>query len=105
MPEEYEQQADYQMADQYQTSFSTLPPKPWPTNQRIPNNATDEVLSEWSSRTKPRTQHPVRKVVFTLVSHDQGWGGGMTSNGPYHGSYTWFDVGKEELTAFKECKH
>ena len=92
------------MADQYQASFPTLLPQPWPINQMIPNNATDEVLREWAAKTQPRTERPVRKVVFTIVSHDQGWGGGMTENGPYHGSFTWFDVGKEELTAFKEGK-
>lgn len=37
-----------------------------------------------------RTQHPCRKIEFSIASHDQGWGGGV--NGSYKTSYTWFDA-------------
>jgi hypothetical protein len=39
-----------------------------------------------------QTIHPCRKIVFTILSHDQGWGGGPRGESPYDGSYTWFDV-------------
>ncbi|KAL1959998.1 hypothetical protein VTO42DRAFT_666 [Malbranchea cinnamomea] len=39
-----------------------------------------------------RDIHPCRKVEFTILSHDQGWGGGPGTRGTYHGSYSWFDA-------------
>lgn len=40
-----------------------------------------------------------RKIVFTIKSHDQGWGGAAPDRATYKGSYTWFDVGKEKFVA------
>lgn len=76
-------------------------PQPWPEERNVPNSCKEEVLREWAKISQPRGAHPCRKIVFTLLSHDQGWGGGQ-SIGHYDGSYTWFDVGKEELSAFRE---
>jgi hypothetical protein len=45
-----------------------------------------------------------RKIVFTIRSHDQGWGGSAADKGTYRGSFTWFDVGKERLVAKREGK-
>ncbi|PYH99501.1 hypothetical protein BO71DRAFT_479426 [Aspergillus ellipticus CBS 707.79] len=39
-----------------------------------------------------RTVHPCRRVIFSLLSHDQGWGGGIRNRGQYEGSYSWFDT-------------
>ncbi|GCB24819.1 hypothetical protein AAWM_07704 [Aspergillus awamori] len=39
-----------------------------------------------------RTTHPCRQIIFTIASHDQGWGGGPGSRGQYGGSYSWFDT-------------
>ncbi|PYH46656.1 uncharacterized protein BP01DRAFT_390892 [Aspergillus saccharolyticus JOP 1030-1] len=39
-----------------------------------------------------RTVHPCRKIIFSILAHDQGWGGGARNKGPYDGSYTWFDT-------------
>ncbi|OXV08955.1 hypothetical protein Egran_03283 [Elaphomyces granulatus] len=39
-----------------------------------------------------RSPHPCCKIVFTIQSHDQGWGGEPGSTGSYWGSYTWFDA-------------
>lgn len=97
--------ADYQMTDQYQATFATLAPQPWKEGRDIPNNAFDEVMKEWTATTQPRTERPCRKIVFTLTSHDQGWGGGPAAQGQYDGSFSWFDVGKEEMSAFKEGKN
>jgi hypothetical protein len=36
--------------------------------------------------------HPVRKVVFTVTSKDQGWADNPTLNGTYLESYTWFEA-------------
>ena len=92
------------MIEQYQTKYETLLPQPWPEGREAPNSAMNEVLKAWSAATIPRTEHPCRKIVFTLISHDQGWGGGPAAEGQYDGSFTWFDVGKEEMSAFKEGK-
>lgn len=35
----------------------------------------------------------VRSVVFTTVSHDQGWSWDKASHGTYGGSWTWFEAG------------
>jgi hypothetical protein len=48
---------------------------------------------------KPRGEVPCRKIVFTIKSHDQGWGGPAGCRGTYKGSSTWFDVGLETLSA------
>jgi hypothetical protein len=45
-----------------------------------------------------------RKIVFTIRSRDQGWGGSAADKGTYRGSYTWFDVGLERMVARREGK-
>jgi hypothetical protein len=77
-------------------------PRPWPKDREVPKTSTADVLGAWTSTGPPRTKHPVRKIVFTIKSHDQGWGGEHFENRDYEGSYTWFDVGREELCAFPE---
>ncbi|KAI1359236.1 hypothetical protein F5Y08DRAFT_320122 [Xylaria arbuscula] len=37
--------------------------------------------------------HPCRKIVFEIVSRDQGWSHETESHGTYHSSWTWFDAG------------
>ena len=37
-------------------------------------------------------RHPVRKVVFTITSKDQGWADNPALNGGYEQSYTWFEA-------------
>ena len=36
--------------------------------------------------------HPVRKIVFTITSKDQGWADNPAFNGTYEQSYTWFEA-------------
>lgn len=43
-----------------------------------------------------------RKIVFSIRSHDQGWGGSAADKGTYRGSYTWFDIGLERVVARRE---
>jgi hypothetical protein len=37
-------------------------------------------------------QHPVRKVVFTVESQDQGWSDYLQDHGTERGSWTWFEA-------------
>lgn len=61
----------------------------------------------------PSLVHPVRKIVFTITSHDQGWASGESDpNSEYGHSWTWFDVGLERFSttpcaacAAAECPH
>ncbi|KAL2004960.1 hypothetical protein VTN00DRAFT_2810 [Thermoascus crustaceus] len=39
-----------------------------------------------------RGMHPCRKIVFSIASHDQGWGGGYGNRGKHVGAYSWFDA-------------
>jgi hypothetical protein len=85
-----------------ETKYSTTAaPQPWRTQSDIPNDAIDDVLSRWSETFTPKGEFPCRKIVFTLKSHDQGWGGSFGDKGTYRGSFTWFDVGLERVKAFR----
>lgn len=52
----------------------------------------------------PRLIHPCRKIVFSLKSHDQGWGGDPEYKGTYESSWTWFEAGLERFDAKQNCK-
>ena len=42
---------------------------------------------------EPTLRRPVRQVVWTLRSHDQGWSGeARETHGTYRSSYTWFEA-------------
>lgn len=43
----------------------------------------------------PKLQGPVRKIVFNITSHDQGWS--SETGGLYENSWTWFEAGLERL--------
>lgn len=62
----------------------------------------EKLAKSWASSTPPRGRNPCRKIVFTIISHDQGWGGNFEDRGTFRGSYTWFDVGLERIEARKE---
>jgi hypothetical protein len=52
----------------------------------------------------PDLEFPVRKIVFTIKSHDQGWAsGGPGTKGGYHDSWTWFEAGLERFDQ-QECE-
>ncbi|KAI1434821.1 hypothetical protein GGR50DRAFT_377946 [Xylaria sp. CBS 124048] len=47
--------------------------------------------------------HPFRKVVFDIVSRDQGWGGGGASRNSFRSSWTWFDAGIDRFDKGHTC--
>lgn len=51
----------------------------------------------------PRLMHPCRKIVFSIRSHDQGWGGGHDNQDTYRSSWTWFEAGLERFDASQHC--
>ncbi|RYP68624.1 hypothetical protein DL769_005461 [Monosporascus sp. CRB-8-3] len=51
----------------------------------------------------PFLEYPVQKVVFDIVSRDQGWGGERRSHGTYNHSFTWFDAGLERFDPTIKC--
>ena len=72
----------------------------WPRSdigQTQISDATTNLLESWSRKSITRTEHPCRKIVFTIKSHDQGWGGSRNVKGSYNGSNTWFDTGLERI--------
>ncbi|EGX90207.1 hypothetical protein CCM_06626 [Cordyceps militaris CM01] len=59
------------------------------------NEPSAKTLARMADYPLPKLQSPVRKVVFKLTSHDQGWSG--ESGGLYENSWTWFEAGLERL--------
>lgn len=51
----------------------------------------------------PKLIRPVRKVVFTIRSKDQGWGGDPGSRHTYDGAWSWFEAGLERFDAEQIC--
>lgn len=62
-------------------------------------STTSKILEAWKKLSMPDTQleHPCRKIVIIIRSHDQGWGGRYIDHGTYEGSFTWFDIGLQRL--------
>lgn len=58
-----------------------------------------ETFQQAVSAPQPILEHPCRKIVFSIRSHDQGWGGDARHHGTYEGSWTWFDAGLEKFEA------
>jgi hypothetical protein len=86
----------------------TLPLKSYPMENNLahiiePSEAvqdmTLDLLNQWKTQTLPRGDRPCRKVVFTIKSRDQGWADRREFCGTYKGSYTWFDIGLEQIRA------
>lgn len=74
-------------------SFTTAQAKP-------PSEGGDYSLAQyqkWIGGPTDTLEHPCRKIVFTLRSRDQGWGGQPQDRGSYRGSWTWFEAGKERF--------
>ncbi|KHJ34311.1 hypothetical protein EV44_g5308 [Erysiphe necator] len=83
-------------------SFATNPPTPGYECANSSPECTRRNLIYWAEESKMRGEFPCRKIVFTLQSHDQGWGGIDGCKGTYSNSFTWFDVGKEEACMFEK---
>lgn len=78
------------------------------TDEAIPpgyllNECELKHFEKYLGEAMPPLKHPVRKVVFTIKSRDQGWGGGADTRGGYHGSYTWFEAGLEKFDTDAKC--
>lgn len=43
-----------------------------------------------------RSLKPVKRIVFSITSHDQGWSDLPTYHGTYGGSWTWFEAFRQE---------
>lgn len=66
-----------------------LPPKPL-FEEYSPDEIKDLIASPISMLAQP-----CRRIVFTIRSHDQGWGGTPADHATYNGSWTWFEAGLE----------
>jgi hypothetical protein len=84
--------------------YPSIPSEPRLETGDFPNNVTQEVIDYWTRDATPRGEFPCRKIVFTIKSHDQGWGGPPGCRGTYKGSSTWFDVGLETLSAIRDSQ-
>ncbi|KAL2062269.1 hypothetical protein VTL71DRAFT_6535 [Oculimacula yallundae] len=78
-------------------SYPTIPASPWRESDALPGDITEDLKKRWASASQMKGESPCRKIVFTIVSHDQGWGGASEHKGTFKGSFTWFDVGKERI--------
>jgi hypothetical protein len=85
-------------------NYLTIKPEPWQKSEDFPGSTTEDICQHWVRDAAIRGEYPCRKIVFTLKSHDQGWGGDRRHKGTYNGSYTWFEVGKEKMTAFRDSQ-
>jgi hypothetical protein len=83
-------------------AYPAIPSPPWHEPGDFPHNVTQEVIDSWTRDAKPRGEVPCKKIVFTIKSHDQGWGGPAGCRGTYKGSSTWFDVGLETLSGTRD---
>lgn len=93
----------YAISKSVLSTYSTLQPEPWPRDNEVPSNATDELLQEWASKSQIPALHPVRKIVFNMKMKDQG-SGGHPFRGTYNGAYSWLEVGLEKVSAITESE-
>lgn len=70
---------------------------------RLSSEHPVEQFHKWIGSPSRTVQHPCRKIVFTITSKDQGWGGTSGSQSTYQHSYTWFEVGLERIDASGKC--
>ncbi|KAK3311008.1 uncharacterized protein B0T15DRAFT_385346 [Chaetomium strumarium] len=67
------------------------PPKPQPPGEEF---SVDDFQAPEASPLS-MLAHPCRRIVFTIRSHDQGWGGDYHNRRTYENSWTWFEAGLE----------
>jgi hypothetical protein len=71
--------------------IDTRPPKPQPPGNEFSADDFQELVAAPTAL----LAQPCRRIVFTIKSHDQGFGGGYDDRGTYNGSWTWFEAGLE----------
>lgn len=79
--------------DDHYYSFTTAQAKPLSQGGGYPLTQ----FQDWIGGPTDTLEYPCRKIVFTLRSRDQGWGGSFSDRGSYRGSWTWFEAGKERF--------
>ncbi|KAI1506045.1 hypothetical protein F5X99DRAFT_366963 [Biscogniauxia marginata] len=60
-------------------------------------------LKDFATGPKDTLEHPARRIVFDITSHDQGHGGVPEDRYTYHHSFTWFDAGLDRFDMKNEC--
>ncbi|KAK2594080.1 hypothetical protein QQS21_008229 [Conoideocrella luteorostrata] len=80
-------------------AYDTREAKPLPRNI----DCDPTYFAKMAKYPTPRLLNPVRKVVFTIKSHDQGWSNRDDSAGTYKASSTWFEAGLERFDAEQTC--
>ncbi|KAK7433327.1 hypothetical protein QQZ08_000266 [Neonectria magnoliae] len=79
----------------------------WDTNEAKPQPLGREHDAQFFEKLPnyptPKLVSPVRKIVFSIRSADQGWGGERGNRGTYKGSSTWFEAGLERFDADQAC--
>ncbi|KXX73252.1 hypothetical protein MMYC01_209905 [Madurella mycetomatis] len=73
------------------TPIDRKPLKPQPAGDEF----SAEDFQRFVGSPVPMLAQPCRRIVFTIRSRDQGWGGAPGDSGTYRHSWTWFDVGLE----------
>ena len=86
-----------------QNPYYVTPPRPLQNPTPVPNEISGRVVNQLRLKFHPRGEHPCRKIVFTIKSHDQGWADDQSNMGTYKESFTWFDVGLEKMALVNEC--
>ncbi|KAK3372324.1 hypothetical protein B0H63DRAFT_484365 [Podospora didyma] len=83
-------------------NFTQLPPTPRPVETQFSLNYYQRLIGS----PEPMLAHPCRKIVFTIRSKDQGWVNHHTpEEGPYSGSWTWFEAGLEQWSKEEDTTH
>ncbi|PSR79691.1 hypothetical protein BD289DRAFT_442106 [Coniella lustricola] len=77
--------------------YSLTKPRPEPFSDDDDAEFPLSQFQEWIGNPTNTIEHPCRRLVFTITSHDQGWGGTRHPNEPYNGSWTWFEAGLERF--------
>ena len=71
-------------------------PNPDPAHPGHDATCLPDTIQGWlPAQQSTPVERPCRKIVFTIVSRDQGWANNLQDKGTYKGSYSWFDVGLE----------
>ena len=79
--------------------YDTNETKPRPLHQEHP----PAFFSKLADYPTPRLAHPVRKIVFTTKSRDQGMGAARAEKN-YKDGWTWFEAGLERFEADQVCE-
>ncbi|KAL8386778.1 hypothetical protein RB595_010398 [Gaeumannomyces hyphopodioides] len=82
-------------ADRYKTEEAKL--------LHLSSEHSVEQFQKWIGSPSHTLEHPCRKIVFTITSKDQGWGGMLGDQNTYRHSHTWFEAGLERIDASGEC--